>query len=184
MNQQKCPVCAIALAAGKVVEPGLLGSGCSKCNGCWIPMENYWKWIELQPVQAGAANGDSPASPVDTGPAKRCPDCSHFLGHHRVGHGLTFYLDHCGTCGGFWFDAGEWDMLKSRGMHTQVHHIFSPAWQAAVAREDRAAAHEQTLRSKLGDADYDEGMRIKEWIAAHERRAELYAMILPEHTQQ
>src|SRR5271155_18060 len=116
MKEQNCPVCAVALFSGKAVEPGLFGSECRKCGGGWIPSDNYWKWIELNPATPAEAAGASPGSAVDTGPAKRCPDCSHFLGHHKVGHGLKFYLDHCNTCGGFWFDAGEWDLLKSKGM--------------------------------------------------------------------
>jgi Zn-finger nucleic acid-binding protein len=180
MSEPKCPVCQTSLSFGKLIEPGLPISECATCHGFWISAENYWKWIEMAPTSLAASDVAVSTPQPDSGPAKRCPECSHFLGHHKVGHGLTFYLDHCGHCGGFWFDAGEWEALRNRGLQTQVHKIFSPVWQANVAKEDRAAAHEKILKSKLGEADYAEAMRIKDWIAGHKHRAELYAIVLPE----
>jgi Zn-finger nucleic acid-binding protein len=179
MAQQNCPVCKTPLSFGRNVQPGLPVSDCGSCHGFWIAAENYWKWIEIAPAKISPHEMAPSTRGPDTGPAKRCPDCAYFLGHYKVGHGLTFYLDHCGHCGGFWFDDGEWETLRSKGFHAQVHKIFSHVWQAAVAREQRSEAYQNILKSKLGEADYNETQRIKAWIAGHRYRAELFGIILP-----
>jgi Zn-finger nucleic acid-binding protein len=170
----------IGLSFGRYAEPGLVVGDCAQCEGCWIPAQDYWKWLELPASKLPPRELAAPARGHDTGPTKRCPDCGYFLEHHRVGHGLSFYLDHCGYCGGFWFDAGEWEMLRSKDLHRQVHKVFSQAWQAELACQHRAEAHEQILRSKLGNADYNEAIRIRDWLQLHRHRSEIYQLILPQ----
>jgi hypothetical protein len=79
-----------------------------------------------------------------------------------------------------WFNRGEWDVLRARELHTRLHFVFSAAWQAAVAREERSTAHEAILRQKLGAADLEEIKRIKRWIESHPHKSELYAYLQPE----
>ena len=176
MPETKCPVCPSSPLVPAVVETGLVGSTCNRCHGQWVPAEAYWKWAEHPPSSPPATAGVDPAA--DSGPAKRCPDCGHFLARLTVGHGAAYHLDRCGTCGGLWFDAGEWADLRRRGY--LPHAVCAPAWQATVARDDRLFAHEQSIRTRLGDADYAEAKRVKAWVAAHPHRAELYAYLTPD----
>ena len=176
MPAKTCPACRTSPLSAAVVEPGLVGDACGQCGGQWVPADVYFAWAERPSPYMGG--DDVPPPAVDSGPAKRCPDCGHFLAHLRVGHGTAYHLDRCGTCGGTWFDAGEWADLRRRAI--APHHACSPAWQAAVTRDERAAAAEAVVRSKLGDDDYAEAQRVKAWIAAHPHRAELVAYLTPD----
>jgi Zn-finger nucleic acid-binding protein len=129
-------------------------------------------------VPAPTANGSSASSLNDSKRAKLCPQCGRLLARARVGHGLPFYLDRCASCGGFWFDAGEWDALLAVGLHTEAHHVFSDTWQAEVLRQERQQQHERLMIAKLGEVDWREIHRIKEWIEGHPHRAELYAVLM------
>jgi Zn-finger nucleic acid-binding protein len=182
MDAIKCPVCLDVLLSDQPLEEQLPAKQCSRCGGSWVHAQDYWDWLERQ--KAGPTHGvtsDSPALVPRAHPARprRCPECGHFLTHAKVGNGVMFHLDRCGTCGGIWFNAGEWQALRERQLHTQVHFVFSAAWQARVAREEQSAAREQILRGKLGAADLDEIKRVKRWIDAHQQRAALYAYLLP-----
>src|SRR5207244_2897796 len=86
----------------------------------------------------------------DNAVPKLCPDCGHILLPYHVGHALNFTLDHCGHCGGTWFDKNEWEILKSRNLHDDIHFIFSHVWQAEVFHEERRQAHERLLLEKFG----------------------------------
>ena len=168
-----------------LLEPDLSMKSCSKCDGVWLPSQAYWAWLERQhgttrsePTLSTGVDQIAPAA--DPPLARRCPECGHFLTRAKVGHGLTFHVDRCGTCGGMWFNHGEWDALRAQQLHTRLHFVFSAAWQAAVAREDRLTAHEEILRQKLGATDLDEIKRVKQWIESHPHRAELFAYLQPE----
>ena len=113
----------------------------------------------------------------EAGKAKLCPECGRFLTRAKVGHGVGFHLDRCGACGGTWFDANEWEVLRARNLHDDVHFIFSAAWQAHVARREREEAHERLMAEKLGDADWAEVKRIRAWLHGHPQRSQLYAAL-------
>jgi Zn-finger nucleic acid-binding protein len=175
-----CPVCAVALVPGQL-EESLPTRTCPQCAGHWISGERYFQWLERHGTNLAQrpATLESTDPPVTESPkAKRCPDCGRILRQAKVGRGLAFSVDRCGTCGGFWLDAHEWAILQSRNLHDDLHFIHSDGWQADVARAERAMARERLLREKLGDADFEEARRVRSWIDAHPRRAEIMAWLM------
>ena len=74
-------------------------------------------------------------------------------------------------------DKNEWEIMKSRNLHDDVHLVFSQEWQSAIRAEEHKAAMDEILRSQLGDADLNEIRRIKTWLQAHPRSAELFAYL-------
>ena len=180
-SRLKCPICKTIPLGESELEPGLRVQPCSQCNGQWISPKDYWKWLEgrgpLAPEIAPATVPlDLPVKETET--PKFCPDCGRFLRRHKVGHGVHFSLDRCGTCGGFWLDANEWMILKSRNMNDRLHFVASDGWQGEVARQEREKGHEQIVREKIGAEDLEKIKSIKVWIEAHPRKAELYAVLL------
>ena len=174
-----CPVCKERALAVCEVESGLSSQECPGCKGRWIASFQYWKWrdasgksLQEKPAPDG---GDVPVA--DSTGAKLCPECGHFLRHFPVGHGIEFGLDRCGNCGGMWFDANEWDVLKGRNMHDDVHKIFSEVWQRQVRDEEHQAAMEAFYKDKFGADGYQKAQEIKDWIDTHPHKAELRAFL-------
>src|SRR5688500_17875140 len=176
-----CPVCKTTKLVGQELDPGLPSAACPKCGGQWVESTRYWKWLDAQggkTPERAPEPGAVELQVTESSKAKLCPECGRFLTRAKVGHGVAFILDRCGNCGGVWLDANEWQALKARNLHDNLHEIFSGAWQAAVAKEAREKAHDQLLREKLGDADFNEVKRVKAWLDGHPKRAELYAVLL------
>ena len=175
-----CPVCKATTLVAEELEPGLDGRRCRQCGGRWIEGGRYLAWVAAQ----GQRLADKPPEegvelPVaESGKAKLCPECGRFLTRAKVGRGVGFHLERCANCGGIWTDANEWEVLKSRNMHDNLHFIFSGAWQAEVMRQERDAAREQLLLKKLGAEDLAEVKRVRAWLDGHPKRAELYAVLL------
>src|SRR5437763_1861151 len=128
----KCPVCVDVLLVEQSLAEQLPAQACDRCGGSWVHARHYWDWLERQKCGSATSRSDQPASSdiEQSGLARRCPECGHFLTHAKVGHGLPFHIDRCTTCGGMWFNAGEWQALRERNLHTQVHFVFSAARQA------------------------------------------------------
>ena len=173
-----CPVCKDYRLVAEEVEQGLVSRDCPSCKGRWIGSYHYWKWHEVSGKSLAAVPPQDEALSVDdsTG-AKLCPECGHFLRRYPVGRGVDFGLDRCGNCGGMWFDRNEWETLKSRSLHDDVHKIFSEIWQRQIRDEARQAAMEAFYKDKFGDDDYQKAIAIKHWLNAHPHASTLRAFL-------
>ncbi len=176
-----CPVCRQEnTLAEQELEPNLNASQCRKCGGMWITSRQYETWLSL--------HGENlPEKPAEEGVkivsgevrgAKFCPDCQFILVGYKVGHEVGFSLNRCGHCGGIWFDKNEWEILKSRNLHDDVHLIFSQAWQSSIRTEERKTVLDEILREQLGDTDFTEIQRIKRWLQNHPNSMQLYSYLL------
>jgi len=111
-----------------------------------------------------------------------CPECGKLLARFRVGHGLSFFIDHCAGCGGVWLDVHEWEALKRVGLHDRIHRIFSSAWQTQILHEQQQQAAEHRLAAQIGQSDFDRLREMTRWIEAHAHRSEIAAYLL-EHVR-
>jgi Zn-finger nucleic acid-binding protein len=175
----KCPVCKNYALVARELEQNLSSQQCPHCNGRWIGSFQYWKWHETSGKSITESN--PPASTehlvADSTKAKLCPECGHFLRRYSVGHDIEFGLDRCGNCGGMWFDQNEWEVLKCRNLHDDVHNIFSEIWQRQLRDKEHQAAMEAFYKEKFGVDDYQKAMDIKTWLDAHPSKAALRAFL-------
>ena len=178
-----CPICKRTSFDPHTLAGGLTVLRCASCRGDWIPGTPYWNWVlgvQAAPA-APAPNSNAPAEPPhDIKSAKLCPECGKFLHRFEIGQGVEFSLDHCATCGGFWFDANELQSVIDHNLHTKLHLIIAADWQARLAKQRHAAAHEQLLREHLGGADLAQAHKVKVWLDSHPRRAEILAYLIGE----
>lgn len=175
-----CPSCKNAALVTEPLEDDLLTLRCPNCGGHWIKSFQYWRWLEQQAsdvksILTECGNANEPTD--DSKPGKLCPECGRFLAHKPVGHGLSFNLDRCGHCGGMWFDKQEWNALRQRSLHTDAHMIFSDTWQIQVREDRRLDMERERLKQKLGAVDYNELLRVGQWLQHHPERAILLAVL-------
>ena len=175
----KCPVCKDQVMSNQQLEDNLSAHTCGQCSGKWIASYQYWKWKEVsgKSLSASETIQSSELSLEDDTVAKLCPECGHFLRHFPIGHGIEFGLDRCGNCGGMWFDANEWEVLKGKNLHDDVHKIFSEIWQRQIRDQEHQAAMEAFYKEKFGEDGYRKAQEIKDWIDAHPHKAELRAFL-------
>lgn len=106
-----------------------------------------------------------------------CPECGRFLTRYGVATGSPLRLNRCHTCAGVWLDKGEYEELEQLGLAHRMHFIFSEPWQAELSRQRQHRAYEDLLLEKLGQADFAEIRRIKQWLASHRFRGEMLAFL-------
>jgi Zn-finger nucleic acid-binding protein len=95
----------------------------------------------------------------------------------KVGRSLDFSLDRCGQCGGIWFDKNEWEILEGMDLQGQIHLIFSDVWQHRVRDAEDAKHLEKLFVEKVGERNFVEIKRIREWLDQHPHRRELRAYL-------
>lgn len=176
----RCPVCTpsqpLDLAA---LENGeLKARTCPKCRGTWIRSADYWKWRAHHPEEPSAPSAEEqlPTAPEGAG-IRRCPDCNYVLAKARVGHGIRFTVERCRNCEGAWLDGGEWEALKARRLHDDLHQIFDDVWQRAIKREEQERSTEDSFRRRLGDDVFTKARDVRTWLDDHPKRSEIFAYL-------
>lgn len=160
----KCPVCKTVSLQTIDLESHLRAHHCPQCDGIWIAATDYEQWLEHHGDRLPEKEPDGiPIQADDHQQAKLCPDCKQIMLRYKVGHGLNFRLDQCGSCNGVWFDANEWEALKQRNLHDEVHLMFSAHWQAQV-RQDEARQTLERVYTTTFKADYDKIKDFKAWL--------------------
>jgi Zn-finger nucleic acid-binding protein len=174
-----CPVCKNHGLVSEKLEDNLISHACHCCGGRWIGSFQYWKWKDASGKSLDEKLvGECEDLPVtDSTGAKLCPECGYFLRRFPVGHDVAFGLDRCGNCGGMWFDGNEWETLKGRGLHDDVHKIFSEIWQKQVRDTEYQKNMEAILIGKFGEDGYAKAKEVKAWLDEHPHKAELLALL-------
>jgi len=172
----QCPLCKKHTMEAVDLAPDLAGLACSECSGVWLDRAKYDAWRAKQPGDLPEATTPAQITVSDTHKAKICPQCGHLLLPYRVGHGLPFSIDYCGACGGVWCDRDEWNAIKVKNLHDNLHDIVSQHWQTAVRRSDVQEAIEQTYKRLLG-VTYEKASDMRAWLREQHQKGLILAYL-------
>jgi Zn-finger nucleic acid-binding protein len=177
----KCPACKSTPLEPRPLEPGLDASACPSCRGLLVTFEAYWSWREslaetttappVPEAPSAARSADEPTS------AKLCPACGRFMTRLRTAGDLPFLVDRCGGCAAIWFDAGEWEVLRARGLHSRIHTFFSDSWQHRLRDQAAARQQEDRYRALLGEEVFERVREFKAWALPHPQRSIIFAFL-------
>ncbi len=175
----RCPACREGFLQSDQLDDGPAAATCPACAGGFVRSADYHVWLKDhgENLPERPADEQSAMEVVDSGAGKLCPACDRFMTRVKVGHDVPFHLDFCANCGGVWLDAREWDVLRARNLHDEVHLIFTDTWQTGVKQAEKAQLEEQRLAEQFGEADLAELRRIREWIDSHPRREQIQAYL-------
>jgi Zn-finger nucleic acid-binding protein len=162
------------------IEPGLFAYACQKSNGVWIPRPSYLDWkAHHKNDKSELPAGYVPEIADDSRrPALICPESGRLLIRYRVGHGLKFHVDFSAETGGMWLDRGEWEALKSKGLHVELNLVFTASYQRQIRNEEHEKALEETFRERIGQEDFEKVAAFKQWLAAHSHQRSIRCYLL------
>lgn len=174
----KCPVCKQHGCEQVQLEGGLEAQRCDGCGGHWVALKNYEAWRTALkadiPEQAPSA---VKFEVNELAKAKLCPECGRILLRFKVGHGLDFFVERCGGCGGVWLDRNEWEALHARGLDDDLHRIFSPTWQEHIRTEALRQKIERIYEKRFGAEAYRKARDIRAWVQHHPEKRALIAFL-------
>lgn len=175
----KCLVCKGSELEIKEVAPGLRTHNCSNCGGNWLRFEDYAHWRNNNTLEVESCDSENAYLPVnDSTNPKLCPDCGRILSVYKVSSSLSFKLEHCAVCNGIWFDKNEWENLKVKHLHNQIHKLFTDSWQNNLRFEERKEYFIKFYARKFGAEDYAKIKEIREWLNSKENKSMLLAYLM------
>ena len=162
------------------IVPGLVVYECPKSGGLWIPLQSFLAWKAQHPQEPGTLPKDyTPALQDDSRqPALICPESGRVLIRYRVGHGLQFHIDRSPATGGVWLDKGEWEALRSKGLHVELNLIFTAAYQRQIRSVEHIQKLTETFRDRIGTEDFSKVAEFGAWLARHPRRRDICCYLL------
>jgi Zn-finger nucleic acid-binding protein len=173
-----CPICKTTELVSTELEPNLCSFNCSTCEGHWIRGPEYWRWVEEHATnQAERIHHEESLTLAEPGKPIDCPECRFRMVKYLVGRGLSFTVDHCHGCKGIWLDRNEWEALRKRNLHDDLHTIFTSFWQTGAQRELRKKRMDRIYLDRFGAEDYEEIKRIRFWLEPKTNREELLAYL-------
>lgn len=170
---------SVKLQEGEI-EPGLNAFICPESGGIWIPLQSYVNWREHHLDEIAPA--PQQYTPETTDDSKRrayiCPESGRVLLRYKVGHGLNFHIDRSPVSGGVWLDKGEWEALKSKGLHTQMHLIFTASYQRQVRTAEYDQTIEDNFKNRIGALAFDKVIQFRDWLTTQPKRREIVSYLL------
>jgi hypothetical protein len=169
MHELKSPV------SNKTLEPVTLERGlnayrCPDSGGHYITSNDYLGWLQQQPARLPhLPEGEPTVAPDSSSPAKICPESGTLMTRYKVGHGFTFSIDRSIT-GGIWLDSGEWEALKQRNFHDEIHLVFTAPWQKQIRTAQSQATYAETLNASLGQDLLDRLTAMRAELSDHPHR--------------
>lgn len=150
------------------IEKGLAAFQCPVSKGYWIPLQSYFTWREKSPRSVTPLpDGYEPSFEHDSKSALFCPESGRLLHRYKVGQGLPFRVDRSPVTGGVWLDQGEWQALKSKDLHDQLHLVFTAPYQRNLRAADLARTFHEVLETRLGTEDFQKVQDFKTWMESH-----------------
>ncbi|GAA5496017.1 hypothetical protein Rhal01_02198 [Rubritalea halochordaticola] len=153
------------------LEEGLSAYQCPESDGIFLTQESYWRWLSRQPERLPHLPAASETSPeaLDSDDAKICPESGQLMQRFKVGHGFSFCLDRSPN-GNIWFDSGEWQALRERQFHDELHLIFTAPWQQGIRSEEKLQAEHKHLTEQLGPELLNELGALAQTLSEHPAR--------------
>ena len=172
-----CPVCKNIELSKREIEPNLWASACENCRGRWLTSIDYNNWLKSRENLAVVPSKKIKITMPEFELARLCPECKRILVKYKVGQNIPFLIDRCGNCAGIWLDKGEWETLKRRNLHEDLHEIFTDHWQEEVKKGETRAHLTKMYEEKFGKEDYTKIVKFKEWMENHDKEDEILAYI-------
>lgn len=155
-----------------LLEDEMSAYQCPETGGVFLPLESYFRWLSRQPDRLPhlpVSKGEGEEMIEDLVTVKICPESGQIMQRFKVGHGFSFFLDRSPS-GSIWLDKGEWEALRARQFHDELHLIFTAPWQRKVRDEQSIDVERKLLAGRLGDELLAKIEALRDELSEHEYR--------------
>jgi len=171
LNNMRSPIKPHKQMVRVSLEEGLLAYECPESEGIFLPVASYVRWLAKQGDRLPHLVCSESELPLgDSTGVKICPESGQIMLRYKVGHDFSFYLDRSPT-GSVWFDKGEWEAIRSRQFHDELHLIFTAPWQDSVQLEEQQRMEASVLKERLGDELVAKLTELKGVLDDHEYKS-------------
>lgn len=150
---------------------------CDNCGGLWLDFEKIPSFFETITL----TDTTQPAKNVNDGKAGFCPAGHGLLTRAKVEDSENpFYLEKCSTCGGIWFDNGEWLRIINNNLAHHINDIWCSSWQAQQRKRKNRNTYLEMNRAVLGEELFTKVLELSLLLKGHPERGRALALLQQE----
>lgn len=156
----KCPKCKTSeLMKPSSNSPYL----CQNCGGMWLlnTSNSDFNSISIENIDESTVENDF------DGVTGLCPSGHGIMIRAKVEIDEPFYLEKCTSCGGIWFDKGEWHRIAENNLAENLGLIWSKSWQRKQSKEKNRESFLKTNRKILGEDIFKTIIELSEKLKQH-----------------
>ena len=156
----KCPKCKTSeLKKSSYNSPFF----CQGCGGMWLLNTSNFDLnnISIENIDESIVENDH------DGVTGLCPSGHGIMIRAKVEIDEPFYLEKCTSCGGIWFDKGEWHRIAENNLAEDLGMIWSKSWQRKQSQEKHRENFLNTNRKMLGEEIFNTIIELSEKLKQH-----------------
>ena len=167
----ECPKCkGVRLEKNDPSKP----HWCPACGGVWVAMEDFSKSFE-DVHDTGVFDHDA-----FDGKTGLCPAGHGIMLRARIEGDYVFYLERCTTCGGVWFDHGEWQQIAKHHLVDNLSDHWTTAWQRKKQHEQEREHFIELNRKLIGEDIVHRILDLADLLKNHPEKARAMALLKQE----
>ena len=169
----KCPKCKETSLQKKGYGASY---SCPSCNGRWVQTEKMRK-LSVDCLDEEACPPGNSSYDHKTGV---CPAGHGIMLRGKVYGEEEFYLEKCVTCGGIWFDKGEWQQVAEANLFQDMQNFWSVSWQRKQQQIKNREAFLSLNKNLLGEELFLSVMELAGLLKNHPEKNRALALLQQE----
>ena len=185
LNQQKtnginmkCTSCGNGTLNSSYLEPELPCYNCSNCDGNLLMLSDFLRWKENHKDNE-LTTSNIIVEAQETSKAMACPKTGRFMTKYKISKDSEHRLDLSPSINAVWIDKGEWELLKEKGLASNINSIFTDHWQEDIRSGESSDIMSMIYERKFGER-YNDIKAFRELIKDKEYRSQAIAYLMAE----
>jgi Zn-finger nucleic acid-binding protein len=173
----ECTACHNAKLKPSYLEGLIPCHTCPACGGNLLMLTDYLRWLEQNENPDFVQDSGQEVQAEDTEMALLCPKTGSIMTKYRISTDSDHRLDYSPRINAVWMDAGEWELIKQKGLAGQLNIVFTDHWQRDLISRESAEILQAMYERKFGD-HYEAIKAFREKLDSMPERHEVIAYLM------
>lgn len=147
----ECTACNSAQLKPSYLEGLIPCHSCSACGGNLLMLTDYLRWLEQNENPEFVSDEGSIRQAEDTERALLCPKTGGLMTKYKISADSDHRLDFSPRINAVWLDAGEWELIKQRGLAGRLNQVFTDHWQKELVSQESAEILAGLYHKRFGE---------------------------------
>ena len=142
-------------------------------------LTDYLKWLDQNNNAELLKVSENEVEAEDTEMALLCPQTGSIMTKYRIAADSDHRLDYSPRINAVWMDAGEWELIKQKGLAGQLNNVFTHHWQRELVAKESADIMAALYQRKFGDS-YEQIREFRKLLDELPEKHEALAYLMSE----
>jgi Zn-finger nucleic acid-binding protein len=114
-------------------------------------LTDYLRWLEHNDKPEFVVDAGAVIKAEESEKALLCPKTGGLMTKYKISADSDHRLDYSPRINAVWMDAGEWELIKQKGLAGQLNKVFTDHWQKELVSQESAEILEGLYERRFGE---------------------------------